>query len=71
MKIRIEIELDTSDPDDMADLDELTRLKLRSEFRHVAQDIAEQLVNLKQLKVSAANKDTDRRSVEEEDNDEQ
>jgi len=71
LKIRIEIELDTSDPDDMADLDELTRLKLRSEFRHVAQDIAEQLVNLKQLKVSAANKDTDRRSVEEEDNDEQ
>ena len=65
MKIKIEIEIDTADPDDMADLDELTALKLRSEFRHVAQDIAEQLVNL------SNDRDFGQSVSVEEDNDEQ
>jgi len=43
MKIKIEIELDTSDPDDMDRLDELTAGVLRSEFRHAAREIADEL----------------------------
>lgn len=43
MKIKIEIELDTSDPDDMDRLDELTAGALRSEFRQAAREIAEEL----------------------------
>ena len=49
----------------MADLDELTALKLRSEFRHVAQDIAEQLLNL------SNDRDSGQSVSIEEDNDEQ
>ena len=67
MKIKIEIEIDTADPDDMADLDELTALKLRSEFRHVAQDIAEQLVSLS----NSNDRDSGQSVSVEEDNDEQ
>tara|TARA_R100000742_G_C4256614_1_gene74487 strand:- start:492 stop:668 length:177 start_codon:yes stop_codon:yes gene_type:complete len=43
VKIKIEIELDTSDPDDMDRLDELTAGALRSEFRQAAREIAEEL----------------------------
>ena len=43
MKIKIEIELDTANPDDMDRLDELTAGALRSEFRQAAREIAEEL----------------------------
>ena len=58
MKIKIEIELDTANPDDMDRLDELTAGALRSEFRQAARAIAEE------LKGSAVSEDI------EEDNDE-
>ena len=58
MKIKIEIELDTANPDDMDRLDELTTGALRSEFRQAAREIAEE------LKDSAVSEDS------EEDNDE-
>ena len=43
MKIKIEIELETANPDDMDRLDELTAGALRSEFRQAAREIAEEL----------------------------
>tara|TARA_R100000329_G_scaffold127400_1_gene106100 strand:- start:467 stop:643 length:177 start_codon:yes stop_codon:yes gene_type:complete len=58
LKIKIEIELDTANPDDMDRLDELTAGALRSEFRQAAREIAEE------LKGSAVSEDI------EEDNDE-
>jgi len=58
LKIKIEIELDTANPDDMDRLDELTTGALRSEFRQAAREIAEE------LKDSAVSEDS------EEDNDE-
>ena len=58
MKIKVEIELDTANPDDMDRLDELTAGALRSEFRQAAREIAEE------LKGSTASEDI------EEDNDE-
>ncbi len=45
MKIKIEIELDTANPDDMDHLDELTAGVLRSEFRQAAREIAEEELN--------------------------
>ena len=62
MKIKIEIELDTANPDDMDRLDELTAGALRSEFRQAAREIA--LVYFEELKGSAVSEDI------EEDNDE-